>query len=106
MKGYLLDTNICIFAFRGENGIIERIRQCGEANCYVSDITVMELKYGAYKSAKMQENLSIVNNFLKKVERDRRDRSLILFRGDQRPVPLISLYLFEQSFLQKPFVFS
>ena len=68
MKGYLLDTNICIFAFRGEYGVTERMRQCGEANCYVSDITVMELIYGAYKSAKMQENLSIVNNFLKKVK--------------------------------------
>ena len=68
MKGYLLDTNICIFAFRGEYGITERMRQCGEANCYVSDITVMELRYGAYRSAKTQENLSVVNNFLKKVK--------------------------------------
>ena len=68
MKGYLLDTNICIFAFRGQYGITERMKQCGEGNCYVSDITVMELRYGAYKSAKARENLSIVNNFLRKVK--------------------------------------
>ena len=67
MKQYLLDTNICIFAFKDEFGVKERMRQCGKKNCYVSDITVMELLYGAYKSAKREENLAIVNDFLKKV---------------------------------------
>ena len=38
MKGYLLDTNICIFALRNEYGIIERMKQCGEANCFVADV--------------------------------------------------------------------
>ena len=50
MKGYLLDSSICIFALRNEYGIIERLKQCGEANCFVSDVTVMELRYGAYNS--------------------------------------------------------
>ena len=68
MKGYLLDTNICIFALRNEYGIIERMKQCGEANCFVADVTVMELRYGAYNSNKSQENLVAVNNFLKKVK--------------------------------------
>ena len=68
MKGYLLDTNICIFAFRDQFGVIERMRQSGEGNCYVSDITVMELRYGAYKSARTEENLTLVNTFLKKVK--------------------------------------
>ena len=27
MKGYLLDSNICIFALRGEHGIDERMLQ-------------------------------------------------------------------------------
>ncbi len=39
MKGYLLDTNICIFAFRGEYGISKRMRQYGEGCCYVSNAT-------------------------------------------------------------------
>ena len=68
MSGYLLDTNICIFAFRGEHGIIERMKKYGKSRCYISDITVMELRYGAYKSSKTAENLSIVNSFLKKVK--------------------------------------
>lgn len=68
MNGYLIDTNICIFAFRGEHGIIERMKQYGKSQCYVSDITVMELRYGAYKSVKTAENLSIIDSFLKKVK--------------------------------------
>lgn len=68
MNGYLLDTNICIFALREEHGITERLLQCGESCCYVSDITVMELRFGAYKSNKTEENLTIVNDFLKKMK--------------------------------------
>ena len=51
-----------------KEGIIERMKQCGEANCFVADVTVMELRYGAYNSNKSQENLVAVNNFLKKVK--------------------------------------
>ena len=68
MKGYLLDTNICIFAFRDEHCIVERMRQSGKDNCFVSDITVMELRFGAYKNRRKEENLGIVNSFLKKVK--------------------------------------
>jgi tRNA(fMet)-specific endonuclease VapC len=68
MKGYLLDTNICIFALRGEHGIGERMRQCGKDSCYVSDVTIMELRYGAYKSRRTEEDLALIDNFLKKVK--------------------------------------
>lgn len=68
MKGYLLDTNICIFAFRDEFGVKERMIKCGKGSCYVSDITVMELRLGAYKSNRTQENLSVIDRFLKQVE--------------------------------------
>lgn len=67
MKGFLLDTNICIFALRGEPSIVECMRKYGERKCYVSDVTVMELRYGAYRSAKVKENLALVNTFLKKM---------------------------------------
>ena len=68
MKGYLLDTNICIFALRGEYGIVERMSQCGKGKCYISDVTIMELQFGAYNSGKIQENLTLISNFLKKVK--------------------------------------
>lgn len=67
MKGFLLDTNICIFALRGDPAVVECLRKHGQRECYVSDITVMELRYGAYRSARVKANLAIVNTFLEKM---------------------------------------
>ena len=67
MKGFLLDTNICIFALRNKYGINERLEEIGREQCYVADVTVMELRFGAYKSEKKDENLRIVNDFISKV---------------------------------------
>lgn len=67
MNGYLLDTNICIFALRGDTSIMEKLKKIGERKIYVSDVTVMELRYGAFKSAKVAENLALINVFLKKI---------------------------------------
>lgn len=68
MKGYLLDTNICIFALRDKYGVNERLEEVGREQCYVADVTVMELRFGAYKSEKKMENLRIVNDFISKVK--------------------------------------
>ena len=67
MKGYLLDTNICIFAMRDKFGVNKRLESIDPQQCYVADVTVMELRFGAYKSEKSEENLRTVNNFLSKV---------------------------------------
>ena len=68
MKEYLLDTNICIFAMRDKYGINDRLESINPQQCYVTDVTVMELRFGAYKSEKKDENLRIVNDFLSKVK--------------------------------------
>ncbi len=47
MKRYLLDTNICIFLLRGQYDIAKRLDKVGLENCYISEITEAELKYGA-----------------------------------------------------------
>ena len=47
MKRYLLDTNICIFLLRGQYDIDKRLDEAGLENCYISEITEAELKYGA-----------------------------------------------------------
>lgn len=44
---YLLDTNICIFLLRGEYNVDKKIDSVGLENCYISEITIAELKYGA-----------------------------------------------------------
>jgi len=43
---YLLDTNICAFFLRGKFDIDQEIDKVGWKNCYISEITVLELKYG------------------------------------------------------------
>lgn len=46
-KSYLLDTNICAFYLRGKFNIDKRIDAVGWENCYISEITLLELKIGA-----------------------------------------------------------
>lgn len=47
MKKYLLDTNICVFLLRGKYNVDKKIDAVGLENCYISEITVAELKFGA-----------------------------------------------------------
>ena len=44
---YLLDTNIWIHLSKGQYGIDENIRRIGIGNCYISEISLLELLYGA-----------------------------------------------------------
>ena len=44
---YLLDTNICIFLLRGKYDVAEKKNAVGFEDCYISEITIAELKYGA-----------------------------------------------------------
>jgi len=50
MDGYLIDTDICIYYLKGKLGIKDKIKEVGVNNCYISEITIAELTYGAYKS--------------------------------------------------------
>lgn len=43
---YLLDTNIIIFWLKGRYGIAEKILEAGAANCFVSEVSVAELRFG------------------------------------------------------------
>ena len=47
---FLLDTNICVYFLRGKLNLNELILQKGRENCFISEITVMELRYGAENS--------------------------------------------------------
>lgn len=49
--GYLLDTNICVHFLRGEHQLQTRFASLGLAQCFVSEITVAELLFGAANSA-------------------------------------------------------
>ena len=49
---YLLDTCICIALLRKNPSVIQRLREVGTHNCKISDITLAELYFGAFKSGK------------------------------------------------------
>ncbi|MBS1622421.1 MAG: type II toxin-antitoxin system VapC family toxin [Bacteroidetes bacterium] len=66
MKQYLLDTNICIFFLKGKFDLADKIEKVREANCFISEITVAELKYGAEKSERPVENRKVVELFIPK----------------------------------------
>lgn len=43
---YLLDTNIMVFWLKKRYSIGDKIAEVGEGNCFVSDVTVAELRFG------------------------------------------------------------
>ena len=43
---YMLDTNICAFWLRDKYDVKYRVNEVGMENCYISEITVAELKFG------------------------------------------------------------
>ena len=49
---YLLDTCICIALLKKSPTVIQRLREVGTHNCKISDITLAELYFGAYKSGR------------------------------------------------------
>lgn len=49
---YLLDTCTCIALIKQQPSVVEHIRQVGVDECKISDITLAELYFGAYKSGR------------------------------------------------------
>lgn len=64
MKSYLLDTNICVFLLRRKYGVEQRLSEISPDQCFISEITIAELKYGAYKSNRIEENLALIDEFV------------------------------------------
>jgi len=68
MDKYLLDTDISVFYLRGKYNINQKLKEIiGYDNCFISEITLAELKYGAELSEKVDENLNSVNEFASKI---------------------------------------
>ncbi len=67
MNKYLLDTNVCVFLFKGKYNINDQRKKVGFNNCCISEITLAELKYGAECSDQVVENNKMVNDFGNKI---------------------------------------
>ncbi len=63
---YLLDTNIVIALFQGEQPILDKITQF--KSVFTPSIVVGELYFGAFKSSKIKENVTRINEFALKNE--------------------------------------
>ncbi|MEK7432234.1 MAG: type II toxin-antitoxin system VapC family toxin [Cyanobacteriota bacterium] len=69
MSAYLLDTNICIYYFKGLYDLDKKIKEIGISNCSISEITIAELKFGVENSSstKKEENRKMVESFINSI---------------------------------------
>ena len=67
MKGYLLDTSTCVAIFRGNREVAERMENVGKDKCFISQIVVAELLFGAYKSNCVEKNLKQTHAFIQEM---------------------------------------
>lgn len=64
MKKYLLDSDVLIYFLKGKQEVVQKISQLPLDNIYISRINYTELIYGAYNSARVEQNLKIIEPFL------------------------------------------
>lgn len=68
MKRYLIDTNIAIFYMKGKFELATRFETVTAENCFISEITLAELKFGVEKSEKPDKNKKALDDFLTGVQ--------------------------------------
>jgi tRNA(fMet)-specific endonuclease VapC len=61
---YLLDTSICIFFLRGKLDLDKTMKEKGRENCYISEITIFELRFGAENSDNPIKSHKAVDDFI------------------------------------------
>ena len=68
MNQYLLDTNICIYYIKGLHNLKSKFQEVGPENCFISEITLAELKFGVAKSQAKKKNQKVLQNFLSGIQ--------------------------------------
>ena len=68
MKQYLLDTNICIYFIKGLYNLDSKLKEVGPRNCFISEITLAELKFGVENSKAQKKNRTVLDNFLSGIQ--------------------------------------
>ena len=63
MLKYMLDTNICIFTIKNKPQQVRDAFTRHHGQLCISSVSLMELIYGAEKSANAERNLSVVEGF-------------------------------------------
>lgn len=65
---YLLDTNMCIYAQKKNQGVLDKIREYFQDGLAISTITLAELEYGVQASAAPEKNTIALMKFLSIVD--------------------------------------
>ena len=68
MLKYMLDTNICIFTIKNRPQQVRDAFNRSHDRLCISSVCLMELIYGAEKSASPEKNLSVVQGFSARLE--------------------------------------
>lgn len=68
MLKYMLDTNICIFTIKNKPEIVRQKFNLHRHQLCISTITLMELMYGAEKSAAPEKNISVIDGFIARLD--------------------------------------
>ena len=68
MKEYLIDTDIAIYFMKGKFDLQSRFEKVTPEQCYISEITLAELKFGVEKSDRPEQNLRTLHDFLSGVQ--------------------------------------
>jgi len=64
LKKYLIDTNICIFYLKGKFDLKSKFEKADPNNCFISEITLAELKFGVQNSEQIEKNQKALDKFL------------------------------------------
>ncbi len=64
MEKYLIDSDVLIYFLKGKQEAVEKLSKLCTTALYTSRINYAELLYGAYNSAKIEQNLDIIIPFL------------------------------------------
>lgn len=55
MAQYLLDTDVCIELIKHNERVLDKVESVGVDHCFVTEITIAELFYGAAKSGRPEQ---------------------------------------------------
>jgi len=64
LKKYLIDTNTCIFFIKGNYDLKKKFEKVNIDNCFISEITLAELKFGVENSERKEKNQIALDNFV------------------------------------------
>ena len=55
MAQYLLDTDVCIELIKHNERVLDKVEAVGADHCFVTEVTIAELFYGAAKSGRPEQ---------------------------------------------------